>query len=68
MGSWGIYWPGSPLNLGATMPRAIAVPLREAILRRSRQQQDALTIARELDLSVRTVRHLLQRFRLRSRA
>jgi transposase InsO family protein len=46
------------------MPRAIAVPVRQAILERDRHHQDAVTIAKDLQLSPRTVRHLLQRFRL----
>ena len=45
------------------MSRSIAVPVRRAILRRSRQGQDAVAIALAHGLSVRTVRRLLQRFR-----
>jgi transposase len=45
------------------MARFIPVPVRQVVVRRSRQGQDALTIACALGLSVRTVRRLLQRFR-----
>lgn len=45
------------------MPRATAVPVRQTIRARQQQGQDASTIAQELQLPVRTVQHLLQRFR-----
>jgi transposase len=45
------------------MPRSIPVPLRKAIQRRHQGGQTARVIAAELDLCVRTVRALLQRWR-----
>lgn len=44
------------------MPRAIPLPVRQIILARKQQGQDARTIAEDLNLCVRTVRHLLCRF------
>jgi hypothetical protein len=43
------------------MPRAVAVPVRQTILRRSQQGQSASAIAEELGLPARTVRHLIGR-------
>ena len=45
------------------MPTPIPQPIREAILCRVQQNQDAATIAQALDLCPRTVRHLIRRFR-----
>jgi hypothetical protein len=45
------------------MPSPIPLPVRKAILCRVQQNQDAATIARALNLSPRTVRHLICRFR-----
>jgi len=44
------------------MPRALPVPLRRVLWRRSQRGQSAAVIAAALGLSVRTVRHLLRRF------
>ncbi len=48
---------------GLIMPRAIPAALRRAIWHRSQLGQSAVEIAHELQLAVRTVRHLLRRFR-----
>jgi hypothetical protein len=45
------------------MPRATPVPVRQTILARQQQGQDATAIAQDLQLPVRTVQHLLQRLR-----
>src|SRR5262249_30896927 len=45
------------------MPRAVPVPIRQVIQKRSLQGQDVGTIAANLHLSPRTVRHILQRLR-----
>jgi Homeodomain-like domain-containing protein len=45
------------------MPRAVAVPLRQALWARQQQGQSPTTIAQELGLPLRTVQHLVQRFR-----
>ena len=47
------------------MPRALAPAVRLAICRRHRVGQSVLQIAGELLLAERTVRHVLQQFRLR---
>jgi len=44
------------------MPRSIPVPIRQSILQRFQRGQRPAAIAEELEVSVRTVRHLLQRF------
>ena len=44
------------------MPAPLPLPLRRLIVRRAQQGQDAATIAQALQVPVRTVRHLLQRF------
>jgi hypothetical protein len=49
------------------MPRPVPLPLRQAIWTRSRDGQDALTIAEALGLPPRTVRRLLGRFRSEGR-
>jgi hypothetical protein len=43
------------------MPRAVPVPVRQAILRRQQQGQEPRSIAAELHLPLSTVRHLLHR-------
>jgi hypothetical protein len=43
------------------MPHAVSVPVRQMILARHRRGHGAISIAEDLDLSVRTVRHLLLR-------
>ncbi len=45
------------------MPRALPVPVRQAIWRRWQRPQSAATIAADLCLPLRTVYQLLQRFR-----
>ncbi len=47
------------------MPRPTPIPVRNAILRRWRNSQTISKIAGELGLSERTVRRLVERFRLR---
>lgn len=47
------------------MPRATPVPLRDAILQQRARGQTASAIAEDLELPVRTVRHLLARFERR---
>src|SRR6516165_45366 len=49
---------------GLLMPHPISLPLRQVVLQRAEQGQDATTIARSLGLVGRTVRHLLRRIRL----
>jgi hypothetical protein len=46
------------------MPSPVPVPLRRALWRRWQSGQAADLIARELNLPLRTVRHLLRRFRV----
>jgi hypothetical protein len=43
------------------MPRAVAIPVRQTILRRSQAGQSASAIAEEMGLPGRTVRHLIRR-------
>ena len=45
------------------MPRALAVPIRQTIVARQRQGQDAATISADLQLHLRTVQNLMRRFR-----
>jgi hypothetical protein len=45
------------------MPRAVAVPVRQALLRRWQHGQTAIEMASALGLAPRTVRHLLAQFR-----
>jgi Homeodomain-like domain len=45
------------------MPRALAVPLRQVLLRRWRRGQSVPEIAAVLGLPARTVRHLIRQFR-----
>jgi hypothetical protein len=47
------------------MPAPIPLPVRRTLVRLSRQGRSAPAIARRLQLSERTVRHLVQRFRER---
>jgi hypothetical protein len=45
------------------MPRPVPLPLRQAIYRRLQHENDVSVIAEELQLPVRTVRHLIHKFR-----
>jgi len=45
------------------MPSPTPIPVREAIYQRWQQGQASSEIAEALNLAVRTVRHLIQRFR-----
>ncbi|SIO33840.1 Homeodomain-like domain-containing protein [Singulisphaera sp. GP187] len=45
------------------MPRHVPLPIRQTIWNRFQDGQDVRTIAKDLDLSLRTVRRLFQRFR-----
>jgi hypothetical protein len=47
------------------MPAPVPLPVRRALVRLARQGRSAAEIARRLQLSERTVRHLMQRFRER---
>ena len=53
---------GSSVQGGFAMPRPVPVPVRRVICRRIEQGDDVSTIAEELHLSTRTVRHLVHRF------
>jgi transposase len=44
------------------MPRALAVPIRQKILARHQQGQNATTIAEQMQLHLRTVQNLVKRF------
>jgi hypothetical protein len=47
------------------MPRPLPLPIRQAIWQRCQRGQAVITIAHALGLPLRTVRHLVRRFRLR---
>jgi transposase len=47
------------------MPRPLPLPVRQVIWRRCQRGQSVKTITQALDLPLRTVRHLVRRFRLR---
>jgi hypothetical protein len=50
------------------MPHPTPLPLRQVIVQRAEEGQSTSTIARSLGLACRTVRHLLQRFRVQGQA
>jgi transposase len=50
------------------MPAPIPLPVRQVILKRWQQGESVATLAQELHLSERTVRHLVQRFAKRGQA
>jgi transposase len=47
------------------MPSPIPIPVRQAILKRWQKGESVASLAEELELSLRTVRHLVHRFALR---
>src|SRR5207249_3397524 len=50
------------------MPSSIPVPVRQAILQRFQKGESVASVAEALELSERTVRHLVRRLVLRGRA
>src|SRR5262245_547395 len=54
--------PVAPSLGGSPMPRALPVPLRQAIFQRWRHGENAAASAAALGLSPRSARHLLARF------
>src|SRR5262245_56465355 len=48
---------------GPTMPKPVPIPVRRKLLQRARRGEGAAALAAAFGLPVRTVRHLLKRFR-----